>query len=175
MKVRLLLSISAFSFGLLIVLVSLMSIEAVSAGENNTSSKKLYMGQVLPDHIAYPLLMAMDRFYLETSDDKERIYKQIEYANRRLFYTQELLAQKDTEKLPLALSTLTKAEKYLIKASLESMEIEPDEGIQTAIFRSLQYHYSQLEELTDEFTDSQRSILDQLKTEEKSLIEQLNN
>ena len=172
MKVRLLLSISAFSLGLLIVAISLLSIEAVSAGENNITSKKLYMGQVLPDHIAYPLLMAMDRFYLETAGQTERIYKQIEYADRRLFYTQELLAQKDTEKLPLALSTLTKAEKYLIKASLESIEIKSDENVHNAILSSLQYHYSQLEKLTHKFTDSQRSILDELREEESSLIEQ---
>lgn len=175
MKLRLFLSFLAFAFGLGLVGVSLLTTDAVEAGENDMSAKKLYMGQVLPDHIAYPLLMAMDRFYLETANDTERIYKQIEYSNRRLFYTQELLAQDDVEKLPLALSTLTKAEKYLIKASLESMELESaDETVRDIVLRSLRYHRSELDKLAHKFTNSQRPILDELKTQEQALLEQLN-
>ncbi|MEN8253804.1 MAG: hypothetical protein ABFQ62_05535 [Patescibacteria group bacterium] len=176
MKLRLLLSVFAFSLGVMIVGVSLLTMEAISAGENNIASKELYIGQVLPDHIAYPLLMVMDRFYLETADEKERIYKQIEYSNRRLFYTQTLLAQGDAEKLPLALSTLTKAEKYLIKACLESMELTaPDKTTKDIVLRSLIHHHGQLGDLAHKFTDSQRSILDELRKEEKALMEQLDN
>ena len=174
MKLRLFLSISALSLGLVIVVVSLLGVQPINAGEDDINAKKLYIGRVLPDHIAYPLLMAMDRFYLETADETERIHKQIEYASRRLFYAQQLLSQDDKEKLPLALSTLTKAEKYLIKASLEAIKLEPENKLlkKTAL-NSLKYHYSRVDKLSHKFTDSQRSILDDLKKEEKALINQL--
>lgn len=138
------------------------------------TSKRLYLGKVLPDHTLYPVLMALDRLQLETSSPTERIYLQLDYANRRLYYTQELLASNDTEKQAIALTTLTKAEKYLIQAvkELESLE-EVDESLEQHVTKTLEFHYKELDKLIHRFPDYQRSPLDQLREEERNLLESL--
>jgi len=175
MKTRFLLSsVSAFLFASTILVISLMTTDMASAGEVNVSDKGFYLGEVKPDHMLYPVLMTMDRFYLEISDPTERIYKQIEYANRRLYYTKELLATGDSEKQEIAHATLTKAAKYILQAGTEVLALTADNQVAREFtLRSLKYHHGQLLELTHQFPDSLRTDLDTLKEQEKIVIMQL--
>lgn len=162
-----------FLLGLGILLVSLMTVGGVLAGDGSMTEMRFYSGEVLPDHVAYPAIMAMDRFYLETASPVERIYMQIEYANRRLYYSKALLEREERKNPDLALTTLTKAEKYVLAAAQETLALDSAPTSVTDLSkRSLQYHIDALEKMTLQFPDFQRSVLDQLREEEKALLAQ---
>ncbi len=164
---RLILSTVALFFGGLVLLISLAQdpTSVLSAdGQYQASQRQLYLGQeILPDHVAYPLLMTIDRVKLESQRPVERVYTQLDYASRRLEYAKLLL---DKGNQSLALTTATKGEKYLLHAGQEALDQDLDPSVKRAVWLALEYHTKELHSLKDRFSaDADRAVLDQLLTE----------
>lgn len=114
--IRILTSAGALLFGLLVVVVSLLSAQPVRSVETVRVPKQLYLGkEVLPDHLLYPVLMGLDRVRLERSPAGEKPMITVNYAFRR-FDTAELLLEKDEP--TLAFHTLEKGHVYLQRSAL---------------------------------------------------------
>lgn len=161
-----------FGFSILAVSLSAGNSTVLSSTPSETSKKQFYVNQtVLPDHVAYPVLMAVDRVKLELNNDQERVYTQIDYAHRRFDYAQALMEKNN---LSLALTTITKAEKYLIQAAHDALRLGEDgRHQQQYVYKTLVYYDARLEELKPIFPDGDRDIIDQLQQEIKALKLQL--
>jgi hypothetical protein len=174
MKTRLLLSSAAFLFALGVLITSLASANQVaSSGEKAPPERKLYFNrEILPDNVPiYPLMMVMDRIQLETAPNKERVFIEVEYANRRLGYAEELLKQ---EKPDLALTTLTKAEQYLTHAVSDMKENQAPDSVQKRVKKTVEYHLKKLEELREDFTlDADRAVVDRAIKDTEALQTQI--
>jgi flagellin-specific chaperone FliS len=134
---------------------------ASSSGSHVLTSKKLYFGKdILPDNIMYPVLMAVDRVELETAPNSEQIYIQIEYANRRLNYAQQLI---DQQKEVLAVSTLTKAENYLADAAAKvALNEDTTQTVKDDLSRAIRFHIDELQKINPKLTDADRALIDKL-------------
>jgi len=163
MKTRFLLSTFALLVAGGILALSLMKAQnAFAENQAATARKQLYFGkEILPDNVLYPVIMAMDRVQLETAPDYERVFIQMEYANRRLEYSEDLLIQKNDDE-SLIVSTLTKAEAYLQNATQESLKLNSPNSVKESLAKTIEYHISKLKELAPKFTDSNRSLVDHL-------------
>ncbi len=161
MKTRLLLSTLALFFAVGVLALSLIEVQAVYAGNKTTTERKqLYFGKdILPDNLMYPALMAIDRIQLETAPNSERIFLEMEYANRRLGYAQQLL---NDNKESLALTTALKAENYLQNAVHDAQVLQAPSSVTQRLSKTLLYHIQQLKELSPKFTDSNRSEIDKI-------------
>jgi hypothetical protein len=170
MKTRLLLSCLALLFACSILGISLFSTPRtiLATGETATQSKLYFNQKILPDHILYPALMAVERVQLETSSDAERIYMEMDYANRRLDAAQALIEKNDTN---LAVSTITKAEKYLQHAANGIKELNASTSARQELIDTISYHNGKIQELESKFTDGQRAVVDKL-VEENTVISQ---
>ena len=120
--------------------------------------------QVLPDHITYPFLMAIDRLRLESATPTERVYLQTEYANRRLAYASELFNRDQTD---LAVTTLTKAQKYLLHAGQHVLYEQDNQRLHVHLSKTIEYHVKHIEKTLDSYdlSDSQRAAVDKLTEE----------
>ncbi|HYD34973.1 MAG TPA: DUF5667 domain-containing protein [Vitreimonas sp.] len=172
---RLLLSTTALLSGGLILWVSLSSVPTVFSANGTTEASKrsVYMeGEILPDHLAYPVLMAVDRVKLETAAPHDQVFMKVEYGNRRIEYAQELI---DKDNTPVALSTLTKALKYLHKAGQTALEIEAPDNTKQYVIKTLDYHHQTIEKMKSRFPDPDRVVLDQLQNENLIMKAQLHD
>ena len=132
-------------------------------------TRSFYMDdQVLPDHITYPFLMAIDRLRLESASPTEKVYLQTEYANRRLAYATELFNRDESD---LAVTTLTKAQKYLLHAGQHVLYEQNNARLNTHLSKTIEYHVRHIEKILDsqDLSDSQRAVIDKL-TEELLVI-----
>lgn len=112
---------SVLLVGLLIVMASLISANDRSCDLGDTASRRyLYIStEILPDHLLYPFVMFIDRAALSSAKTPgERIRMQVNFAHRRLNSARTLAGK---QKLGLALSTLTKSQKYLNQAAQEAI------------------------------------------------------
>lgn len=160
-----------FGFSVLAVSLSAGNSIALSSAPSETSKKQFYVNQtILPDHVAYPVLMAVDRVKLELDTDQERIYTQVEYAHRRFEYAHALM---EKENFSLALTTITKAEKYLIQAAHDALRLENGHPQQQYVVKNLAFYDQRLEEIKHFFTDSDRVVIDELQLEIQALKHQL--
>ncbi len=94
--------------------------EAVAPdGETKADYQLAYPG-ILPDHFLYPLKMIRDRIWLFlTTDSLKKAELLLTYADKRIWAAQMLL---DKGKEDLAVTTATKAEKYLEQAAARGEE-----------------------------------------------------
>lgn len=135
------------------------------------SQKQFYLSQkILPDHVAYPVLMAFDRAKLETSSPSQHIYLQVEYAQRRFTYAQELLSRQHTN---LALTTLTKAQKYLLQAAQEAQQPDVTPEVKAFVLKNLTYYDQEIEALKPQFTSDDQSVVGHHEQELQFLQDQL--
>lgn len=171
MKTRFFLSLLALAFGGVILFTSLaMAPAASSNGAHTSSERSLYFGSILPDHVFYPVVMAVDRLQLETASPSERIFMEVEYAHRRLGYAEELLKDKKED---LAVSTITKAEKYLYNSLEEAKEFQSSDSIRQRIGRAIEYHSKELRELSPQLTDANRAIIDRTLEQNQAVLQSL--
>lgn len=172
--VRLITSTVGLLLGCAILGVSLSAGNTMvqSAGTTfETSKKQFYINEaLLPDHVAYPALMVVDRMKLEMDTPEERVYTQIEYARRRFEYAQALLEKGNTG---LALTTVTKAEKYLINAAHDALKLEQGDAQRRFVYRTLVYYDADLQKLKPQFPDADRPMIEQLQRELMALQLQL--
>lgn len=172
MKTRLFFSLLALIFAFGVLGISLMDAHSVSSsGIRSASDRSLYFDKaMLPDHIMYPLFMAMDRVRLELAPRDERVFLEIEYANTRLLSGEELL---DSKKESLAVSTFTKAEKYLSDATQDFQAQHGTDTMKRLLIKAINYHSKRLKALSAQMTDSDRSIIDQSLKQNTALLETL--
>lgn len=172
-RLRLLFSLVALVFGLGIVGISLSAVSPVlsSGTEFRESQRELYWdGTILPDHLAYPVVMLVDRVRLEAASPLERIELQIEYSQRRFVYAEQLL---ERNKPDLALSTVTKSQKYLLLAAQDAIASDVAPETQEKVKQLLVERIPALRELNMRFSDSDRVVVDALIGESNSTIDHL--
>jgi len=169
MKKRLFLSFLAFIFAGAVLAVSLLNAHDTSASRlgGNTDHQLYFDKAMLPDHIMYPLFMMVDRVQLETAPKSERIFIEIEYANRRLEYGRELL---DSNKEELAVATFTKAEKYLYDATQEIQTHNASDSLKPKLSKVIEYHTRKLHDWKASLTDAHRSVIDRSLEENQILL-----
>lgn len=171
---KVLISIVGFSIAILILAVSLISStpSVYSAGDQpKNNDREFYLnGDILPDHVLYPAVMLADRFKLETAHPDEKLTIYITYANLRLDSAEKLL-NKDNQ--PLAISTLTKSQKYLLQAAQATLDQKPAKSTTTFVYKTLLYHLNRHQQLKNRFTDSEKSVIDQLDHEIAVFVEDL--
>lgn len=169
---RISLTLTGLTVALLILVVSLTAVNVVQSAETRLSKRHFYLsGRVLPDHTAYPVLMALDRLRLETASPLEQIFLRVDYANRRFEYVLELL---EKDQASLALTTMTKAQKYLIQAAHEAIEQEQPASVRHYIASTMSFHVLHSAKLADRFDDQDRHELFKLNDELVVMLEKLN-
>lgn len=163
---------SSFLFvGLLIVAISLFSANDHSYRLGDSASRRYFYisSEILPDHVLYPMLMLVDHTALQsTHDSSKRIKIQVNYAYRRLSSASALAAR---HKPGIALSTLTKSQKYLNQAAQEAIATGTREDKQVVI-RAISYHNQQISQITDERVTTNQDVT-HLKNEAEALMNQL--
>lgn len=169
---RLGLSALAVTFGMSVVGVSLLTAGSVKSADNERMSERtLYMDDtILPDHVLYPLVMVTDRVELEMADEHEQLYVKIQYAERRLGYAKQLLERGNTD---LALSTLTKAQKYLLAVAQSVLEHQLQGEIRARVLEEIAFQATEVRALTPQFSNEQVSVIDALLAENEVLEKQL--
>jgi hypothetical protein len=163
-----------------LVLASFILFISLSAGNSRmlaqqgtfeSSQKQFYLSQnILPDHVAYPVLMALDKAKLMTASEDKQFYLEIEYAHRRLAYSQQLL---DRQNPMLALTTLTKAQKYLIQAGHSALETDASSETKKQMLQEIATFNQQVIGLKTAFTDVDSAVVDQHNKEIFIIQEQL--
>lgn len=162
-------SVVAVCFG-----VSLVAVSLASAAQDYTTTpvkhqKELYFNStMLPDHALYPMAMMRDRVILEAAQPDERIELRVQYARQRIAAAAALL---DKGKPALALSTATKAQKYLLTAALEAQQLELDAADSQAVRAVLQQETASLEALVPQFPESDRGVLQKLISESQAAFQ----
>jgi hypothetical protein len=170
-KLRFIGTVLALSAAAGVLFISLSTVSAVQSSSGVDQSKQFYMGEtLLPDHVAYPVLMAVDRARLESATPVEQVYLKTEYANRRLEYAQQLL---DKESSALAVTTLTKAQKYLLSAAHQAIETEMSDTVIKHIIATIEYHQEQTSVIAVQLSDNERAVVDGLNEEFAVVVEQL--
>lgn len=136
-----------------------------------TNDKQFYLnGEILPDHTLYPLVMVADKAKLMTAKPNERINIYTTYANLRLSAAQQLL-EKDQPQL--ALTTLTKSQKYLLKAAQETIEQNSANATRLHVLKTLVYHIDKHQQIKEQFSQAERNIIDQLDMESRVFVDSL--
>jgi hypothetical protein len=160
---------------IVILLISLFSAAKLGTDRDaNASGRGFYWTkEILPDHVLYPFLMVIDRVALETTHDPaQRIYMQVNYAHRRLISAQ-LLA--DKQKNSLALTTLTKAQKYLSQAAQDALTHQVSIPERRMVIKAIENQDQLAVQLAPHFTTYDQGVLNQLRSESKILAEKLAN
>lgn len=171
---KILISITGLSIAIFILAVSLISStpSVYSAGDQpRNNDREFYLnGDILPDHVLYPAVMVADRFKLETAPQDKKLTIYITYANLRLDSAEKLI-NKDNQ--PLAISTLTKSQKYLLQAAQATLEQKPATSTTLFVYRTLLYHLNRHQQLKNRLTDSEKNIIDRLDLEIAVFVEDL--
>ncbi|HCC84442.1 MAG TPA: hypothetical protein DEP87_02065 [Candidatus Pacebacteria bacterium] len=156
-----------------ILVISLMSAARLTVDQGHTASGRTWYWSrtILPDHVLYPLLMVVDRLALETtSDPKTRVYIQVNYSYRR---TQSALTLIEKNQPELALTTLTKAQKYLNQAATEALVAELAIPEKRLIIKAIDHLNSVTDGALPSFTTYDRGVLQELRQEAVVLEEKL--
>lgn len=161
-------------FGCLILLTSLLAANRTSAGDRTRlMARKVYFNRtILPDNIFYPVLMIGDKIKLETAGFEEQIALKLEYADRRYAYAIQLL---DKDQSQLALTTLTKSQKYLFSAGNEVLtypeRVKPETIV--AVKDSYAESLKQLPEFRQNYSEHDAQTIDELYHETEIIYKKL--
>lgn len=170
-KLRFVGTVLALSTAVGILFISLSTVSAVQSASGVDQPKHFYMeGTLLPDHVAYPIVMMVDRAHLEAATPVEQVYLKTEYANRRLEYAEKLL-EKDNSNL--AVTTITKSQKYLLSAARQAIENDMSDTVIKHVIATIEYHKEQTALLANQLSDNERAIIDGLNEECSVIVEQL--
>ncbi len=172
MKNRLFISLSAFTLGLLVVAVSLASANQVTSYEGTqVSCRKFYFDkEILPDHVFYPFIAAADRALLELSPVPEQIKLRVKLGQKRYDYAQKLLDRGDSA---LALSTLTKSQKYFQSAAVLAIDHPVDRATRTFLKQQIRANIENSQELAARLQPDQAELISNLNNQTQILLEQL--
>lgn len=132
------------------------------------SERTFYIGRLLPDHVLYPVVMLFDRGLLILSSGEKEVAVRMYLAQDRMSSAQQLLEKGEEQ---LALSTLTKSQKYLILAAHQFLQLDDfSQATQTELLRALQVNTQKLTESKSRFSVVDTAPIDDLVVESKTLI-----
>jgi len=131
---------------------------SISAGER---LKQLFTPPILPDHPLYVLGMVSDRIDLWLAGPEERFLLKLHNADVRLSTAQILVSRK---RLGLAVTTITKAEKYIISAAEEipTLPNEKQDDARGKLMNTIETHEGLLVAMKPLFTGPQQATIDRL-------------
>lgn len=155
-------SLLAVLLGLFIVVVSVASSvgEFLPVEKVDATQRQLYFSHtILPDHMAYPLLMVADRIQLEIAPSKKKLWFQVEYGWRRLDYARKLL---EKDKSDLALSVFTKSQKYFLNATQTAIEEQADDEVKLTLLKHVVLYIGDAKAVAENFTGAQKAVTDRL-------------
>jgi len=170
---RLVLSLIAILFGFGILVVSFLRTSAVIANAANpeTSSKKMYWGDIKPDHLLYPLSALKEQAENSILRPEERVTKELAQADEKLAQAQELYVQEDAD---LALTTLIKAEQVLFGTINQYLALDrPNDQTKQLLVEKLQFHHQQVLDLQSQCPAYQHSEVGDLLEQQKGLLYRL--
>ncbi len=135
---------------------------ALAEEDINIEYSLAYPGSILPDSVLWPVKAIRDRMWIALTPDKlKKIELKILFADKRLGSSILLFERGKNEN---AVSTLTKAEKYLEEASLYEESLRKEKGIfsqdvsSRLAYASLK-HYEVLSELELKVPDDIRPTI----------------
>lgn len=158
---------SGLMAGLLVAILSLsiatVRVSPIQAQTREVAEKVNYYlpyPGILPDHPLYWLKMGRDRIQLWlTTDSLAKAEKLLAYADKRLGAGWALI---DGNKPGLGVTTLTKAEKYLDQAIIESQKLEDNgeaAGFREKLNLAIKKHREVLEMLAEKTTGSEKEVV----------------
>lgn len=162
--------------GVVILALSLIAANSLSSSGGHSFSgglKLYYTKEILPDHMLYPVLRLRDRIALESAMPQEQINLRIRYAEHRYEVSQKLLDKEDDS---LALSTLSKSQKYLLTAAQQAVaEADTSPEKLQQIREALDHSLYRLSRFSEQYEGSSGSIIEQLHDETEAMIEKLDD
>lgn len=127
------------------------------------NDKQFYLdGKILPDHTLYPIVMVADKIKLEMAKPQDKIEIYTTYANLRLSAVEQLLERGNPQ---LAMTTLTKSQKYLLKAAGEAIKEDSSPATRLHVLKTLIYHINKHQQLKEQFSAEEKNIIDKLDME----------
>ena len=159
------LSLMGLFFGVVVVAVSITTSVPVAypSLKLQASNRQFYLNNtILPDHILYPLLMVIDRVQLKITPFPERLWLQAEYGWRRLDYAHKLL---EKDKRDLALTSLTKSQKYFLNATQEVLDSETTDEVKLMMLKHFTAYLWEARLVADNFEGAQKAVADRLISE----------
>ncbi len=132
------------------------STASVSAGER---LRQLFTPPILPDHPLYVLGMVSDRLDLWLASPEERFMLKLEYADVRLATSQALV---ERGRPGMAITTLTKAEKYIISAAeeIQNLDESKKESARVKLLNTIKVHRGVLSSMKPSFSGPQQATID---------------
>lgn len=165
-------TITLMMAGVVILVLSLMAANRLSVAGTllPSSGLKLYFGrEMLPDHLFYPALMLRDRIRLETASPTEQIALKQAYAEHRYDAAVKLLGSNQEQ---LAITTLTKSQKYLISAGYQALE-QTDRATIQQVRAAVDHSLYRLNTFTEEYQGPNQDVLSILREESRVLLQKL--
>lgn len=160
--------------GLIILLLSLLTANNFSMRSAGVADQqwKFYVGRdILPDNILYPVLMVRDRVVHDSTTPADQVALKLKYAEERYKTSQALL--KD-QSVPLAISTLSKYQKYVISAGYQSLSFENLNKDQLQVsLEAAQSSLERTEGLASDYPQHDFTTIDQLRSDTKILVSKL--
>ncbi len=159
--------------GVIILFVSLAAANRVATGSGLfLSGNKIYFGRkILPDHLLYPVLMVHDRLIFVSATKNQQALLRLSYANDRFESAEELLKQ---EQLDLAITTLTKSQKYLMLSGLDVLNnVVTDQDIIQKVLCAIDHSIYRLQMFQSQYQGTESIVISNLIEETKVLQQQL--
>ncbi|MFC1727496.1 DUF5667 domain-containing protein [Patescibacteria group bacterium] len=136
--------------------------EEASVEANSPVDYTLAWPGILPDHFLYPAKMIRDRIWLFlTTDAQKKAELLLKLADKRIWSAQ-MLAEKENEEL--AITTATKAEKYLERA-MDQAKVAQEKGKQMSGF------WTRLELASQKHEETLLNIKGKVADENKGALE----
>lgn len=138
------------------------SVLVLSETDYNIEYNFAYPGKILPDSFFWPLKALRDKIWLTiTTDQLKKVELRVLFADKRLGGATKLIEENKNE---IALSTLTKAEKYLEEASLTEEKLRSEGKAQSneinfLLANASLKHYEVLMDLENKVPDDMKSII----------------
>ena len=158
-------------FGLVVFGISLVSAMAGGRMQVGATERSLYFDRkILPDHVLYPVLVAVDRLELEFSTPEEKMVLRMDYATKRLEAAKALFYQDKNE---LALITLGKAHQYLLQANDDVWRMGDKGKYLTFIVELNKQFRQEYQDLKIFMNDSQQARAETMREELKAVGDRL--
>jgi len=171
---RLVLSLIAIWGGLGILLVSFFrTAEIVATSQPNleTSNRRIYFGEVKPDHVLYPLVAFKEQASLNFLSSENKIRGELRLADIRLQFAQEFFNDDEND---LALDTLIKAEQLLFMAAQDFSELnQSNHELRQVILLTLYRHQAALNQILTASPTHQDTKINELIEQQKGVVQSL--
>jgi hypothetical protein len=134
--------------------------------------EQLFTLPILPDHPLYVLGMVVDRVDLLLASPSKRFALDLSYADTRMATGQALITR---GRYSMAISSLTKSEKYILAAS-DQIKLLPDNEKDEAkqkLSSSIKIHVAILKSMKPFFNDPQQAVIDGLIAQVTALLQKV--